>query len=214
MSLFEVIIGFVIGGGLTGSIILLWKMMVQRNFPITVPVAMQRGKSIVWDFNERGRVRKDKSGYEVLLMKNRKKDTLKPPKYDRLVVDKRGKPVMPVFNTISGQYFPMKLLDEGKNKRRLDMVEDKSAKNWAINEMIRLNSVYRPQESFLQRYGMYIMTATFAAMIIFFVIYMGGKIEISSNGLAAASQNLASASENLAKSLETWASTPPPSAPV
>lgn len=193
LTVFEFFVSVSIGAMVSIFGVIMWRMFQNWRWPIKVPIAIQRGKSIVWDLTERARHITRRDGSEALKLKKRGKDTLKPPKYDSVSVDKKGKAVYPIFNTIAGQYFPIKLT-KGVS---LDAIEDKSSKNWAIAEVTRLNDVYRPKEGWLAKYGMFIMNATFAAMVIFFVIYFSGKMELSANALASGATRMAEALEKL-----------------
>jgi len=177
-------LGFVIGIG----VFLFWDIFQKKMYPISIPTMMQRGKSIVWDLNERAKVVTDKSGYEILKLKKRKHN-IKPPKYDNVTIDSKGKPVYPLFNTTTGQYFPVEL----GNTPRFDVIEDKSSKNWGVLEQSRVRKTYMERESWFLKYAPYIMNATFAAMVIFFVIYFGGKMELAAGSLAGAADSLSNA---------------------
>ena len=187
------LLGGIIGIILTILSVLGYKLFIWFFFPIEVPVIIQRGKGFVWDLKERARFVKDKSGYEALkLMKRR--GGIKPPQFEYITTNQHGKPVYPIFNTTLGQYFPIKIT----NPIGLESVEDKASKNWMITELQRNDRKYAPKEGFFMRYGPFIMSATFAAMVIFFVIYFAGKIEIIANSLSGAAMSLTVAMEKLA----------------
>jgi hypothetical protein len=188
-------------------------------WPIRVPAMLQRGNNVVWNLEERGKMLNAKDGYAAIRLKGAKKN-IKPPKYDQVSITGKGAPVYPVFFTTAGQCFPVKLSAvpeslKGKLKKyydangnlknqnekivtpikimeppRFEVVEDASSKNWAVLEMSRINSKYREKEGFLAKYGMYVMNATFAAMVIFFVIYFGGKMEIAASSVGGAAASL------------------------
>jgi hypothetical protein len=181
-------IGAILGGSMTVAMTIFYNMIVKRSWPVEVPIAVQRGNSVVWKLGERAKAVKTKSGHEVLKLR-KAKDVIKPPKFGRVSVNTNGKPVYMLFNTARGQYFPIKLMSPPK----LEVVEDKSSKNWAINELGRLSKVYAPKESALLRFAPYIMNATFAAMVIFFIIYFGGKMELIANSLGGAANSLTNA---------------------
>lgn len=204
------IMGLVMGGVLVFSANMMWKYVILPwRWPIRVPVGIQRGENIVWDLDERAYHKTEKDGFESLRLRKRK-DFIKPPKYEHVSIDKKGKAVYPVYNTARGQYFPIEFIENANGERRpridMNIVEDKSAKNWAVQALRKVQAKYAVGESKWLRWAPYFMSATFAAMIIFFVIYFGGKVEIASNALAGASANLASAMEMFTKS-------PPPPPP-
>ena len=194
LTIYVVLSGMIMGIAIAVSMSMAWKLYTDKRWAVRVPVAIQRGNSIVWDLHERARHVTRKDGSEALVLRKRRKTTLKPPKYSRVSVNEKGKPVYPILNTIAGQFFPLKL----NSKVSFEAIEDKSSKNWAISEIKRLNDVYRPSESWLAKYGVFIMNATFAAMVIFFTIYFSGKIEISSNALAGGATRMAEAMEKMA----------------
>jgi len=181
-------IGAVLGASMTVAMTIFYNIMVKRSWPVEVPVALQRGQSVVWKLGERAKFIKTKSGHEILRLR-KSKQSIKPPKYERVSVNTKGKPVYMLYSTVLGQYFPIKLM----NPPKLEVVEDKSSKNWAINELGRLSKVYAPKESALLRFAPYIMNAAFATMIIFFVIYFGGKMELVANSLGGAANSLTNA---------------------
>ena len=214
------------------------QILVKKMWPIRTPLAIQRGKTgVVWDLDERGKIVRKKSGYEALRLR-KKRQNIRSPKYEELTVGENGKPIYPLYNTISGQFFPTKMEGLSKNAQekykkyyddngelivkderlfvpiklmnppRMEVVEDKSAKNWAIQELERVHKTYTESESMFLKYAPYIMNATFAAMVIFFVIYFGGKIEIAGNALSGAASTLTNAINRFVPS--GGAPTPPP----
>jgi len=187
-TIWFVLSGVAIGAvwGIAGAV--LWNVLMKRLWPMEIPVAMQRGTSVVWDLAERAKHVMTSEGAEVVRLKSRKRN-IKPPKFDKLSVNTKGKSVYPIYETASGQFFPIKLM----NPPRFDVIEDKSSKNWGITERNRLWSVYKPKESTLMRLLPYLMNATFAAMVIFFVIYFGGKMEIVANSMSGAANSLTQA---------------------
>ena len=182
--LFSLLMGGAIGFGIK----FFWDKMKKWRFPIAMPTYMQRGNSIFTDLDERGRKVRSKIGYEVIKMMKRK-ENIQPPQYEYLMSTSKGKPVYPIFNTASGQYYPVKIMDPPKHA----IIDDTGAKNWGMLELKRLRETYREKESFFQKYGAFIMNATFAAMVIFFVIYFGGKMEVVSGSLGNAADKLANA---------------------
>ena len=208
----EELLAVLFSGGLLGTMIailglFIWKFLQDIWWPIRIPVIRQRGENVIWILDERGRLAKRKDGYEVIKLK-KDKANIKPPKYEQIQLTSKGKSVFPLFNTTGGQYFPIKAI----NSPSLDVVEDKSAKNWAILEHQRISEAYRPKEGFWQTYGMMVMSATFAAMVIFFVIYFSSTIQTASGNLAGASNQLAAAIEKAFGTATT--TTPAPSAPI
>lgn len=187
-TIWFILSGVAIGGvwGVCG--VILWRVLMKRLWPMEIPVAMQRGKSVVWDLAERAKHVMTKDGSEVVRLKRRKRN-IKPPKFDNLSVNTKGKAVYPIYETTRGQFFPVKLMDPPSFK----VIEDKSSKNWGITERNRLWSVYRPKESTFMRLLPYLMNATFAAMVIFFVIYFGGKMEIVASSMSGAANSLTTA---------------------
>jgi hypothetical protein len=176
-------------GGVFGVLILiLYRMFIKMLWPVSTPIAVQRGDSVVWDLDERAKYVKNKEGYEVLKLRKRKHN-IKPPKFQHVTITQGGKPVYPLFNTVSGQYFPIKMM----NSPRFEVIEDPSAKNWLTLETQRLRRAYSEKESTLMKFMPYIMSGIFAAMIIFFVIYFGGKMEAVGNSLSGASNSLSDA---------------------
>lgn len=184
---------FVLSGVAIGAVwgvcgVIVWGFVQKRLWPMEIPVAMQRGKSVVWDLAERAKHKMTKDGAEVVRLKRRKRN-IKPPKFEKLSVNTKGKAVYPIYETTRGQYFPIKLM----NPPSFDVIEDKSSKNWGITERNRLWAVYKPKESTFMRLLPYLMNATFAAMVIFFVIYFGGKMEIVANSMSGAASSLTTA---------------------
>lgn len=184
---------FVLSGVAIGAVwgvcgMLVWRILMKRLWPMEIPIAMQRGRSVVWDLGERAKHVMNKEGAEIVRLKRRKRN-IKPPKFDKLSVNTKGKSVYPIYETARGQFFPIKLM----NPPRFDVIEDKSSKNWGITERNRLWSVYKPKESTFMRLLPYLMNATFAAMVIFFVIYFGGKMEIVANSMSGAASSLTQA---------------------
>ena len=187
MSL-DLYMGTALGASLSICGVMVFFMFRNKRFPVRIPIMVQRGDSYVEDLDERGRYTKNKQGYEALrLMKSKK--NVKPPKFKDLSMDIKGKPIYRMFKTTTGQMFPMKVT----KKPSFEVIEDTSAKNWTILELQRTEAKYAPQESFLMKYGVFIMNATFAAMVIFFVIYFGGKIEQVSGSLGGAANALTNA---------------------
>ena len=187
-TIWFVLSGVAIGAvwGIAGAV--LWNVLMKRLWPMEIPVAMQRGTSVVWDLTERAKNVMTSEGAEVVRLKSRKRN-IKPPKFDKLSVNTKGKSVYPIYETARGQFFPIKLMDPPS----FNVIEDKSSKNWGITERNRLWSVYKPKESTLMRLLPYLMNATFAAMVIFFVIYFGGKMEIVANSMSGAANSLTQA---------------------
>jgi len=203
MPLEDLLIGIIIGGSFGIPISLaanfVWKRMQNFLWPIRIPVIRQRGENYLWDLEERGRKAKRKDGYEVIKMK-KDKENLKPPKFKQVHMTRGGNDVIPLINTVGGQYLPLTVAEK-ENKYWFDVVEDKSAKNWGILEHQRVNEAYKPKEGFWSQYGMIVMNATFAAMVIFFVIYMSSTFTSVSGSLSSTANALTSAlnSSSLAK---------------
>jgi hypothetical protein len=124
----------------------------------------------------------------------KRKNKLKPPVFEYVTVDNQGKPVYPLFNTTFGQYHIM----EVKNNVDLESVEDKGAMNWALQMLADNFTRYMPKESMGSILIKYVAPIAFAACIIFFVIYFGGKIEIAANSLSGAANSLAGAMDRFA----------------
>ena len=185
-----IVIGFAVGVSLTVGVVYFYNFYIKRKWPTRIPLAIQRGNSVVWDLDERARTMKTKTGYEVLRLRKRNTN-IKPPKYEQVTMDMRGKSVYPIYNTVSGQYFPVKLM----NTPKLEVVEDPSNKNWSILELLRTISTYRDKEGWLVKYAPFVISMAFAVMFIFFIIYFGGKFELMSNSLSNAATSLAQAME-------------------
>ena len=102
-----IILGMMLGGVIfwIGQFVL--KLMGNKKWVILTPVYMQRGNSIVTDLFERGRILKTKEGYSVIRLKKRK-DNIRPPKYDMLQLSTTAQPIYPIFMTARGQYFPIR----------------------------------------------------------------------------------------------------------
>ena len=195
----EIYIGMGAGLGfmLTFVVMMLYKVVIQKMYPIRTPMMIQRGSGIVWDLGERARYHVSKTGRECLRLMKRK-DTVKPPKYDFVSTDKKGKDVFPLFTTARGQHFSGKPSYKKVgivNKPRIEIVEDKSAMNWAIQELQRKEDKYRTEESTFLKYMPFIITTILAAAIIFVVIFTMTKFEVISGAFESASSNLANAME-------------------
>lgn len=220
--------------GVMGYILvkMLWTMMTNSRWPISVSVGMQRGNAIVWDDNERARLIRGKDGWEVVRLRKRKQN-IKPPQYKRLGLTDKGKPKLQLLNVTAGQYYPLEsILPEFKNKKitkedmndpvvikkiidilkgktmpieitalpKIEIVEDASSKNWAVQQLKRLNDVYRPKEGFWAKYGTFVMSAILATTIIFAVMFFAMKMETISqqfNGAASAMKDAAYISRGL-----------------
>lgn len=184
-----------IGGGAVLGIFGSLLVMILRNvlrdwaWPIRIPLLIQRGDGFVWDVTERAKVYKTKAGFEALKLMKRNHD-IRVPEYRFVTTTDKGKQVYPLFSPIDGQYSKVNIVNNF-NKLGLELVEDKASKNWAFDQIRRTAEKYRTEESWLQRNGMFLMTGTFAAMVIFFVIYYGGKLEMVGNSLAGAADSLA-----------------------
>jgi len=176
--------------GIFGFIILkmLWNIIMGSMWPISVSVGMQRGNSIVWDIGERARLVKSKDGYQCLRLKKRKQ-SIKPPQYKYLTINDKGRPYLALYNTTLGQYWPIQM----PKPPNLDIVEDASAKNWGIQELKRLNDVYKPKDSWWNKYGTFIMSAILAATIIFAVMFFALKMEVISGNFNGAAKQLSDA---------------------
>jgi hypothetical protein len=124
-------------------------------------------------------------------MKTKRK--IKPPKYESLSIDKRGKPVFPVFTSSSGTFMPMQL-----HSPRMTVVEDRGFLNWNILEHRRTREIYKHDPGFFAKYGTFIMSATLAGLIAFMVFFMVTKFEIMTETIASASSVLANAAERIA----------------
>ena len=161
---------------------MLYGIMIDRRWPISVSVGMQRGNSIVWDNKEKGKLMKLKNGYQIVRLRKRKQN-IKPPKYERLELNDRGKPMFNIFNTASGQYFFISM----KDTPNLEVIVDASDTNWAIQELMRANNDYKTKEGWFAKYGIFVMSSILAATIIFNAIFFNMKMEtISSNFNGAA----------------------------
>lgn len=96
---------------------MLWNMMINARWPISVSIGMQRGESIVWDDSEKARLIKAKDGYQVLRLR-KKKQSIKPRQYKHLGLTNRGKPRLQLFEVTSGQYYSIEtILPEFKNRK-------------------------------------------------------------------------------------------------
>jgi hypothetical protein len=192
MTLLELIIGLAVGAGVGIPVVacfnLLWRRLQDMMWPIRIPIIRQRGENLLWELDERGRSAKRKDGYEVIKLK-KDKENIKPPKYDQVHINRKGKDVMPLFSPAKGSYIAVKMV-EGP---ALETVEDKSAKNWGILEHQRINEDYKPHEGFWDKYGMIVMNATFAAMVIFFVIYNGQAMGNAASSLSGTANALTNA---------------------
>lgn len=196
--------------GIVGTVCtyVFYGVIIKFMYPIRAPIAIQRENSVVWDFDERAKYMKGKSGYEILKLRKRK-DRLKPPKFGHVTIQKNGKPAYPLFNSAMGQYFPIKFT-KANDKINMEVVEDTSAKNWSILERRRIQDTYTEKEGFFAKYAPFIMNVTFAAMVIFFVIYFGGKMEMVSNAMGGAASSLEKALGVFGGNVAT----PPPTAPI
>lgn len=161
---------------------------VPRRWPIHAPVAMQRGKSIVWDLTERARIHKDRDGYEYMRLRTRKQN-LRVPKYSRVTTNEKGKGVYPLFNKSTGHFFPIRMMDD----KSFMVEEDPGTKNWMVMELQRSDDLYPRNENKWLKWMPYIMTGGLAGVMVFFVIYYGGKVEVLGNQLAASTLALADA---------------------
>lgn len=83
------------------------------------------------------------------------------------------------------------------------MVGDEDDYNWALMKLAENSSRYAPKESKWMMMMKYLAPMSFAVMMIFMIIYFGGKFEIMSS-------NLAGASNQLAVAMERFANMPPP----
>lgn len=228
--IYLVLSGGVIGMSLTIAVVFGYRYLIKWWYPIHIPIVIQRGKTFQWA-TDRGKYTKQKDGKEYIGMwKARKK--IKPAQFEYVNVDKRGKPVYPLFNTSVGQYWPIKLSnvpktghrwikkfydEEGNlknkaemysplkmiNKIQLESVEDKGAMNWAIQQLAENEARYMPSEGWMSILVKYVAPISFAIMVIFWTIFMGMKMEITANSLNGAATQLALA-------MERFAQAPPP----
>lgn len=184
---------WVLLGGLGTYIIIMFsRIMKVKRYPVKVLLAEQRENSIVWDTDERAKRERTKDGYETYqLMK--KKVTIKPPKYENVYIDTKGKAILPLFNTSSRQFFPMTL-----NSPKFTVVEDKGTMNWNVLEHRRTRDIYKENINPFLKYAPYIMTGMLGAIIIFLVIFMTQKFEVMSESISGASSALAKAVEIMA----------------
>ncbi len=184
------------GGALVGGFIYLWGFWQKFRFPIQIPVMIQRGdKGIVWDLTERGKI-STSGGIRSIRLKKAKYD-IKPPNYKFVSVNKKGKPVYPVFNYGTGKYGTATI-----KMKEINVADDLDT-NW-IMQQLRLNAIrFMPKESWGQLLIKYVAPIAFLASMIFFWIYFGGKLEIMANSLSGAATQIALA-------MEKFAAAPPP----
>lgn len=191
--------GMMLGSVTTISIFVIYKLLIGKMFPIEMPTLMQRGKGFVWDLAERARLVTRKDGTTALKLKKRRKKTIKPPKFEYLSSNLKGKPVFPIFYSAFDEIKPIKIIDT----TTLETAADPGSRNWIIQELQRAESKYRSQEGWFAKYGTYILNATLASLIVFIIIYFGGKFEIMSS-------NLSGAAAKIAEAMEKFSSAPPP----
>ena len=184
----SLVFGAVGGIAMTFTLTYAWNFYRRWAFPISTPVIMQRGNGFQWDLTERAKHVKSVEGFESMQLMKRK-NKLKPPVFKYVTVDQKGKPVYPLFNTTFGQYHIMDV----RNNVALESVEDKGAMNWALQMLSDNFTRYMPKETMGAILIKYVAPIAFAACIIFFVIYFGGKIEIAANTLSSAAASLAGA---------------------
>jgi hypothetical protein len=199
--------GTAMGGTLGACFPIIIRWISNKLWPIQIPVAEQRGDSVIWTLTERGKRKKSKSGYEVIELKGRKHN-IKPPKYSYVTMNKKGDAVYPLYSSSAGEYFPISL--KTFPKVEWNVTAETSAKNWGVLEQRRIRETYKDQDSWFSKYGMFLMSAIFAGMVIFFILYFGGKMEVVGNALAGASDRLSSALVVFSNAT----SMPPPNAPV
>jgi len=174
--------GLFLGLGLMFVIKRLFDIITNSLWPISVSIGMQRGNSIVWDKNERAKLVKLKDGYQFFRLKKRKQN-IKTPQYKYLEINNKGQACITLYNTTSGQYWPVQMPEPPK----LQIVEDTSAKNWGVQELRRSNETYKATDTWWNKYGTFLMSAVLAATIIFAVIFFATKMtEISGNFAGAA----------------------------
>jgi len=178
--------GLLLGTSVTVCGVIIRKLLIEKMWPITVPLIIQRGKDgFVWDF-QRAKYVSNSEGVQAIRMQKDPKNPVRPPEFEKLNTNTKGKAVMPLWQGITGQYFNMKV----NNKVSIDSIEDKGSRNWGITIRKHLRQKYTDPASWLAKYGIYAMNAIFASMVIFFVIYFGGKMEIAAGGVASASESL------------------------
>ena len=158
------LIGGTFGCSLTAIGVMMYRTFVLRAWPIRVPILRQRGDMVVWKLNQRARKKISKDGFEVLQLR-KVKNPIKPPKSSELGVDEKGRPVYPIYVTSTAN-FPIKI----DNPKKFEVQMDKSARNWAILELRHGREKYAPQISSFMQMLPFLMSGTFAAMVIFFTI--------------------------------------------
>ena len=211
-----------LGVGLTIIVKMAWDWMQSKIWKIIIPVFTQRGNSIVWIMNEKGRLAKSKDGYSIIKMK-KSKENIQPPQYDILALSETAQAVYPIFTTAKGQYFPIKtILPEYATKKltredfddpkirdklialmkgrtipvklmkppELKVVQDTSAINWGVLEHRRLRDKYKRDEGWWNKYGQYVMNMLMMAVLVFFILYWGGKMEMVSNSMVSAADRI------------------------
>lgn len=87
-----------------------------------------------------------------------------------------------IIDMLKGKIIPIEMTDLPK----ISIVEDASAKNWGVQELKRVNDVYRAKEGFWTKYGTFVMSAILAATIIFAVMFFAMKMETISGNFAGA----------------------------
>jgi hypothetical protein len=194
----------------------LWGYFIKWRWPISTPVAIQRGNGFVWDYEERARLEKTKDGKEYYKLR-KNKDKIKPPKYAYVTTTKGGKAVYPLYKTTGGQYFPLRM-DTADIKLR--SVLDKSNMNWAIQELAENDQRYQPKEGWMQILLQYVAPISFAIMVIFFIIYFsdsmqkyGSSLSNAGNAMAVAMEKWTAMQSTLPQTPTTVAATPPPLIP-
>ena len=168
--------------------ILYSNVFIPKMWQFHVPIAMQRGSSIVWDLTERGKMTRDNDGYEYMKLRNRKK-VIPIPIYSKVNITNTGKNVYHMYNPTTDEYTPMEVWkDKGFVVRN-----NTATKNWMVMELQRTDELYPRNENKWLKWMPYIMTGGLAAIMVFFVIYYGGKVEIIGNSIAGATVQLAEA---------------------
>lgn len=179
-------LGLILGGTLGIAGIILVQKYKEWRYPIRTPLLIQRGKSgIVWDLDARGRHIKKKDGYEAIQL-NKYNDNIKVPKNIGVTTTSKGKPVYPIYQTVAGQYYGMSV----NNPLKMEVIEDTAVRNWSVQEQGRLINKYQEPESTFLKLAPYLVPSMFVVMLIFFMIYYGGKMEIMGNTLAGAAGSL------------------------
>jgi hypothetical protein len=106
------------GGIITFFGRMFWNSYQNSRWNIIVPLFTQRGDSIIWDLEERGRLVRNAEGYSVIKLK-KNKDFIKPPQYDVLTISKSSNSVYPLYTTSKGQYFSVRAVLPEFEKRKI-----------------------------------------------------------------------------------------------